>query len=158
LRIEWKAALGGLAVGAVGLLAPRVLGTGIESMNAALAGQLTLGALLLALLCKLVTTSATLGSGVPGGSFFPAVFLGAMVGGAFGHLARSLLPGIVSGAEAYAVVGMGAVVAGATLAPLTGVLMMFELTGSYQIVLPLLVACGAATAVVQGRLGGSIYT
>jgi CIC family chloride channel protein len=158
LRPEVKAAAGGLAVGAIGLLAPRVMGTGIESMNAALAGELTLGALLLALVCKLVATSFTLGSGSPGGSFFPAVFLGAMLGGAFGHVARAVLPGIVSGAEAYAAVGMGAVVAGATLAPLTGVLMMFELTGSYQIVLPLLVACGVAAAVVQGKLGGSIYT
>ena len=153
-----KPALGGFAVGIVGLLAPRVLGTGIESMNAALAGQLTLGALLLALVAKLVATSATLGSGSPGGSFFPAVFLGAMLGGAFGHVAAAVLPGVVSGANAYAAVGMGAVVAGATLAPLTGVLMMFELTGSYQIVLPLLVACGTAAAVVQGVLGGSIYT
>jgi len=155
---ELKAALGGLAVGSIGLLSPRVLGTGIESMNAALAGQLTLGALLLALVCKLAATSATLGSGVPGGSFFPAVFLGAMLGGAFGHLAQAALPGIVSSPDAYAAVGMGAVVAGATLAPLTGVLMMFELTGSYQIVLPLLVACGTAAALVQGVLGGSIYT
>lgn len=158
LRPELKAAAGGLAVGLVGLLAPRVMGTGIESMNAALAGQLTLGVLLLALVCKLVTTACTLGSGSPGGSFFPAVFLGAMLGGAFGRVVHGLLPGIVSGADAYAAVGMGAVVAGATLAPLTGVLMMFELTGSYQIVLPLLVACGTAAAVVQGVLGGSIYT
>ena len=153
-----KAALGGFVVGMIGLVAPRVLGTGIESMNAALAGQLTFGALLLALVAKLVATSATLGSGSPGGSFFPAVFLGAMLGGAFGHVAHAVLPGIVSGADAYAAVGMGAVVAGATLAPLTGVLMMFELTGSYQIVLPLLVACGMAAAVTQGALGGSIYT
>jgi CIC family chloride channel protein len=153
-----KAALGGFAVGIIGLVAPRVLGTGIESMNAALAGQLTLGALLLALVAKQVATSATLGSGSPGGSFFPAVFLGAMLGGAFGHVAAAVLPGIVSGATAYAAVGMGAVVAGATLAPLTGVLMMFELTGSYQIVLPLLVACGTAAALVHGVLGGSIYT
>jgi CIC family chloride channel protein len=81
-----------------------------------------------------------------------------MLGGAFGHIAQAALPGIVAGAEAYAAVDMGAVVAGATLAPLTGVLMMFELTGSYQIALPLLVACGTAAAVVQGILGGSIYT
>jgi CIC family chloride channel protein len=153
-----KAALGGLLVGFIGLVAPRVLGTGIESMNAALAGQLTFGALLLALVAKLFATSATLGSGSPGGSFFPAVFIGAMLGGAFGRIAHAILPGIVSGSEAYAAVGMGAVVAGATLAPLTGVLMMFELTGSYQIVLPLLVACGVAAAVVNGLLGGSIYT
>src|SRR2546430_1089051 len=158
LRPELRAALGGLLVGFVGLLAPRVLGTGIETMNAALAGKLAFGALVLALGCKLIATSFTLGSGSPGGSFFPAVFLGAMLGGAFGDLAHSAFPGIASSPGADAAVGMGAVVAGATLAPLTGVLMMFELTGSYQIVLPLLVACGIAAAVVQGALGGSIYT
>src|SRR5256886_689898 len=158
LRPELRAALGGLLVGFVGLLAPRVLGTGIETMNAALAGKLAFGALVLALGCKLIATSFTLGSGSPGGSFFPAVFLGAMLGGAFGDLAHSAFPGIASSPGAYAAVGMGAVVAGATLAPLTGVLMMFELTGSYQIVLPLLVACGIAAAVVQGILSGSIYT
>jgi chloride channel protein, CIC family len=157
LRPELRAALGGLLVGFVGLLAPRVMGTGIETMNAALAGQLALGTLLLALVAKLVATSFTLGTGAPGGSFFPAVFLGAMLGGAFGQLAHWALPGITAGPEAYAAVGMGAVVAGATLAPLTGVLMMFELTGSYQIVLPLLVACGTATALVHGVLGASIY-
>src|SRR5205085_425911 len=158
LRPELRAALGGLLVGCIGLLAPRVLGTGIETMNAALAGKLAFGALVLALGSKLIATSFTLGSGSPGGSFFPAVFIGAMLGGAFGDLVHSALPGIASSPGAYAAVGMGAVVAGATLAPLTGVLMMFELTGSYQIVLPLLVACGIAAAVVQGALGGSIYT
>ena len=158
VRPELRAALGGLLVGCIGLLAPRVLGTGIETMNAALAGKLAFGALVLALGCKLIATSFTLGSGSPGGSFFPAVFIGAMLGGAFGDLAHSAFPGIASSPGAYAAVGMGAVVAGATLAPLTGVLMMFELTGSYQIVLPLLVACGIAAAVVQGALGGSIYT
>ena len=158
LRPEARAALGGLAVGFIGLLAPRVLGTGIETMNAALAGRLALGTLVLVLACKFVATASTLGAGSPGGSFFPAVFIGAMLGGAFGHVAHWALPGIVSSPGAYAAVGMGAVVAGATLAPLTGVLMMFELTGSYQIVLPLLVACGTAAGLVQSLLGGSIYT
>jgi len=156
-RPELRAALGGLIVGAVGLVTPRVLGTGIETMNAALGGQLALGALVLALVCKLIATSATLGSGSPGGSFFPAVFIGAMMGGAFGHIAQAALPGIVSGADAYAAVGMGAVVAGTTVAPLTGVLMMFELTGSYQIVLPLLVSCGVSAALCKAILGASIY-
>ncbi len=140
------------------LITPRVLGTGIESMNAALAGELAFGALALTFALKLAATAATLGSGSPGGSFFPAVFLGAMFGGAFGRAVHWALPAITSGPGAYAAVGMGAVVAGATAAPLTGVMMMFELTGSYQIVLPLLVACGAAAALVNGVLGGSIYT
>jgi H+/Cl- antiporter ClcA len=152
-----KGALGGFAVGLAGLLAPRALGTGIESMNAALGGELALGALCLVLLVKLFATAATLGSGSPGGSFFPAVFLGAMLGGAFGHLAQSVAPGIASAPSSYAAVGMGAVVAGATVAPLTGVMMMVELTGSWQIAAPLLISCCTAAAVVQGVLGGSIY-
>jgi len=81
-----------------------------------------------------------------------------MFGGAFGRAAHRLLPAITSTTGAYAAVGMGALAAGATAAPLTGVMMMFELTGNYQIVLPLLVACGAAAALVNGLLGGSIYS
>lgn len=157
LRPELRATLGGLLVGMLALIAPRAAGTGIETMNAALAGDLALRALLLALAVKLVATACTLGSGSPGGSFFPAVFLGAMLGGAFGRAAHWLLPSLAADPQAYAAVGMGAVVAGATTAPLTGAMMMFELTGSYQIVLPLLVACGVAAALVQGILGGSIY-
>jgi len=158
LRPEFRAAIGGLVVGLLALVTPRVLGTGIESMNAALAGELAFGALALTFALKLAATAATLGSGSPGGSFFPAVFLGAMFGGAFGRAIHWALPALTSAPGAYAAVGMGAVVAGATAAPLTGVMMMFELTGSYQIVLPLLVACGAAAALVNGVLGGSIYT
>ncbi|HXN55847.1 MAG TPA: chloride channel protein [Myxococcales bacterium] len=157
LRPELRAAAGGLLVGILALLAPRAAGTGIETMNAALAGDIAFRALLLALVVKLLATACTLGSGSPGGSFFPAVFLGAMLGGAFGRAAHWLLPSLAADPQAYAAVGMGAVVAGATTAPLTGVMMMFELTGSYQIVLPLLVACGVAAVLVQGSLGGSIY-
>jgi CIC family chloride channel protein len=153
-----RPAIGGLLVGLLGLLAPRALGTGVESLNAALAGQLPLAALLLALVVKLAATALTLGSGAPGGSFFPAVFLGAMLGGAFGHVAHLVLPGIAATPEAYAAVGMGAVVAGSTSAPLTGVLIMFELTGSHFIVLPLLLACGVAAAQVHAILGGSLYS
>lgn len=158
LRPEWRAAAGGLCVGVLALVAPRVMGSGIESMNAALAGQLALGVLLTGLVAKLLATASTLGSGSPGGSFFPAVFLGAMLGGAFGHFVHALFPSVAMWASPYAAVGMGAVAAGATTAPLTGVMMMFELTRSYQIVLPLLVSCGVAAAFVQGGVGGSIYS
>jgi len=157
LRPELRAGLGGLCVGCLALASPRVMGTGIESMNAALAGQLALHVLVIALVFKLFATACTLGAGSPGGSFFPAVFIGAMVGGAFGRVAHALVPGVAVWASPYAAVGMGAVVAGVTTAPLTGAMMMFELTGSYQIVLPLLVSCGVAAAMVQGVVGGSIY-
>jgi len=153
-----KPAAGGLLLGLCALWAPRALGTGIETMNAALAGELGLFTLLATLAVKLVGTGLTLGSGAPGGSFFPAVFCGAMLGGGFGQLAHHLFPGIAAVPEAYAAVGMGAVVAGSATAPLTGVLMMFELTGDYQIVLPLLVSCGIAAAFVHRALGGSMYS
>ena len=158
VRPEFRAAIGGFAVGLFALVSPRILGTGIETMNAALAGELAFGALAITFVMKLTATATTLGSGSPGGSFFPAVFLGAMFGGGFGRGVHFLLPAFTSAPGAYAAVGMGALAAGATAAPLTGVMMMFELTSSYQIVLPLLVACGAAAAVVNGVLGGSVYT
>ncbi|MHB8420555.1 MAG: chloride channel protein [Myxococcales bacterium] len=150
--------LGGLGTGLLGLFVPEVLGNGYETMNAALLEQLGFGLLAAALVAKLFASASTLGSGAPGGTFFPAVFLGAMLGGAFGSVLHGLLPNVTAGAGAYAAVGMGAFVAGATLAPLTGILMVFELTGNYQSVLPLMVACGLAATVVQWVLGGSIYT
>jgi chloride channel protein, CIC family len=158
LPAPFKPALGGLLLGLCALGAPRALGTGIESMNAAMTSELTLLTLVATLAVKLVGTGLTLGSGAPGGSFFPAVFCGAMVGGAFGRVAHHLFPSIAAVPGAYAAVGMGAVVAGSATAPLTGVLMMFELTGDYQIVLPLLVSCGIAAAFVHRALGGSMYS
>ncbi len=150
--------LGGLGCGLFGLFVPEVMGNGYESMNAALLEHLGLGLLAAALIAKLFASASTLGSGSPGGTFFPAVFLGAMLGGAFGGLLHGLLPNLTAGSGAYAAVGMGAFVAGATLAPLTGILMVFELTSNYQAVLPLMVACGLAATVVHWALGGSIYT
>jgi CIC family chloride channel protein len=153
-----RPALGGLGCGLFGFWVPEVMGNGYETMNGALLEHLGLGLLAVALLAKLLATACTLGSGAPGGTFFPAVFLGAMLGGAFGSLVHGLLPSVTASSGAYAAVGMGAFVAGATLAPLTGIFMVFELTGNYQAILPLMVACGLATAVVHWALGGSIYS
>jgi CIC family chloride channel protein len=153
-----RPALGGLGCGALGLFVPEVMGNGYVSMNASLLQQLGLGLLVVAFVAKLFATASTLGSGAPGGTFFPAVFLGAMLGGAFGSIVHGVLPNVTAAAGAYAAVGMGAFVAGATLAPLTGIFMVFELTGNYQSILPLMVACGLATTVVHWALGGSMYT
>jgi chloride channel protein, CIC family len=153
-----RPALGGLGCGALGLFVPAVMGNGYETMNAALLEHLGLGLLIVAFVAKLFATAATLGSGAPGGTFFPAVFLGAMLGGVFGSIVHGILPSLTAGAGAYAAVGMGAFVAGATTAPLTGIFMVFELTGNYQSILPLMVACGLATTIVHWALGGSIYT
>jgi CIC family chloride channel protein len=111
-----------------------------------------------ALIGKIAASGFTLGSGAPGGSFFPPVFMGAMLGGTLGTLGHSLLPSLISGPGPYAAVGMAAVVAGATQAPLTAILMLFELTGSYEIILPLMLACTTSVAGAHWWLGGSIYT
>lgn len=153
-----KPGLGGLVLGCTGLLVPRALGTGYETMNAALMGQLGLATLVVVLLGKIVATSITLGSGGSGGSFFPAMFLGAMLGGAFGSVVHTFFPEATATPGAYALVGMGAVVAGATLAPLTGIVMLFELTGNYQIILPLMVTCVIASTMMHRTLGESMYT
>jgi CIC family chloride channel protein len=84
--------------------------------------------------------------------------MGAMLGAAFGHVAHAALPGIAAPAGAYALVGMGAVFAGATRAPITGVLIIFELTGDYSIILPLMVAVVVATALSQRLSPDTIYT
>lgn len=153
-----KPAIGGLLVGLMGLGVPQVMGTGYETMNAALHESLEIGLVLAILVGKIVATSLTLGSGGSGGSFFPAVFVGAMTGTAFGTVLHSWLPTVTAGPGAYALVGMGAVVAGATQAPLTGIIMMFELTGDYQIILPLMVACLGSSLLVNRWLHHSMYT
>ena len=156
---HWKPAVGGAALGLLGLAVPRALGTGYETMNAALLGQLGLVTLVAVLAAKLVGTSLTLGSGGSGGSFMPAMVLGATLGGAFGTVVHGFFPEVTATPGAYALVGMGAVVAAATLAPLTGVVMLFELTGNYEIVLPLMVTCGIASVIMHRLHGGeSIYT
>lgn len=153
-----KPVVGGLLVGMMGLFVPQVMGTGYETMNAALHESLEIGLVLAILVGKIVATSLTLGSGGSGGSFFPAVFVGAMTGTAFGTVLHGWFPTMTAGPGAYALVGMGAVVAGATQAPLTGIIMMFELTGDYQIILPLMVACLGSSLLVNRWLKYSMYT
>ena len=158
LPVWARPALGGLGVGVLGLFLPQVLGTGYSTMNQALAGHVD--GFLAAGIClaKIFATSFTLGSGGQGGSFFPATYIGALGGTAFGALIHHIAPGITASSGPYALVGMGAVVAGATQAPLTGIVMLFELTSDYQIILPLMVACILATSLVQLVMGGSLYT
>ncbi len=153
-----RLALGGLGVGLIGAFLPRVLGNGYQTMNEAMLGELTAGTMVAVLAGKIVASGFTLGSGAPGGSFFPAVFMGAMLGGSFRVAGHHLFPSLFTGPGPYAAVGMAAVVAGATQAPLTAILMLFELTGSYQIILPLMVACTVSVAGAHWALGGGMYS
>ncbi|MDA2917402.1 chloride channel protein, partial [Nitrospinae bacterium AH_259_B05_G02_I21] len=115
--------------------------------------------LLLALVfIKLLATSLTIGSGQSGGIFAPSLFIGAMTGGAVGTVAHGLFPSLTATSGAYALVGMGAVVAATTHAPITAIVIVFEMTGSYTIILPLMTACIIATIVTTSLSRESIYT
>jgi CIC family chloride channel protein len=152
------AAVGGAAVGGIGLFYPHVLGVGYESIEQALRGDMALGLLALLLLLKILATSTTIGSGGSGGVFAPSLFIGAMVGGTVGTLAHRWMPEIAASPGAYALVGMGALVAGTTHAPLTAILIIFELTSDYKLIVPLMAACMLSTLITTRLSRDSIYT
>ena len=164
-----KPALGGLAIGIIALFFPHILGVGygksplifaqaFASTEGALSELLGLKLLLLLVFLKILATSLTLGSGGSGGIFAPSLFMGAVFGGAFGSLAHRFFPTITATSGAYAIVGMGAVVAAATHAPITAILIIFELTDNYLIILPLMAACIASTLLARHLKRDSIYT
>ncbi len=154
-----RPALGGLLVGLLALVLPHVLGDGHWLSNAAYAGRLPAGLLLVLVFAKMLATGLTLGSGGSGGVFSPALSIGALLGAALGNLAAPLLGVHFGGCAAYALVGMGGLVAGSMLAPITAILMVFEITSNYSIILPVMLVSILSTILVS-RLTGhlSIYT
>ena len=153
-----KTPLAGLMLGILGLMFPTVLGVGYEGINLALSDQLAWWLLLAVLAVKILATSLSLAGGFSGGVFAPSLFMGSMLGGAFGHMVHAVFPQITAGPGAYAVVGMAAVVAGATHGPLSAFLILFEMTGGYKIILPLMIGCVVATLVARQIKEESIYT
>jgi CIC family chloride channel protein len=153
-----KAAIGGLLVGCIGIWLPEVFGSSYGAINASFAG--TLGILLMIglLVAKIAATSITLGSGGSGGVFAPSLFLGAMLGGTFGTIVHGAFPTFTASSGAFALVGLGAVVAAATHAPITAILLIFEMTQSVSIIAPLMVACVLATLTAMFLRRESIYT
>ena len=144
--------IGGVCVGLVALQLPQVLGVGYETVEAMLQDvKFSLPLLLLLLGVKLAMTAVSLGSGLVGGIFAPAMFLGASLGSAYG-IFLAMIPAIngnIAAPPAYAMVGMAAVLAGSARAPLTAILLMFELTRDYRIVLPLMAAVGLSVWLVE---------
>lgn len=112
----------------------------------------------LLVLFKILATSITIGSGGSGGIFAPSLFMGAMAGGAFGGVVNYLFPSVAASPGAYAVVGMGAVVAATTHGPLQAILIIFEMTGDYKIILPLMITCIISCLIARKLCGESIYT
>lgn len=153
-----KPAIGGLLFGAIAVILPESRGTGYGFMSQGLLGHLPLYIMAALVLAKILTTSLTLGSGGSGGVFAPGLFIGVMTGGAFGALVHSLWPGLTAETGAYALVGMGAVFAGATQAPITAVLMLFEMTRDYRIILPMMVAVAVSWMVASLWGRETIYT
>ncbi|RFU45328.1 ClcB-like voltage-gated chloride channel protein [Paraburkholderia sp. DHOC27] len=157
LPLPVRLALGGLVVGILSVWSPEVWGNGYSVVNSILHSPWTWTALISVLVFKLIATAATVGSGAVGGVFTPTLFVGAVVGSLFGFAMHSIWPHGTSAPFAYTMVGMGAFLAGATQAPLMAILMIFEMTLSYQVVLPLMLSCVVAYFVARAIGKNSMY-
>jgi CIC family chloride channel protein len=157
LPLPIRLGVGGLMVGLLSLLMPEIWGNGYEVVNELLHNHWPWTMLLAVLLLKVAATAMTVGSGAIGGIFTPTLFFGAVVGCLFGQLAQALWPGATSEPFAYAIVGMGAFLAAATNAPLMAILMIFEMTLSYQVMLPLILCCVVAYFVARSVAEHSMY-
>lgn len=153
-----KASIGGVIIGIIALHFPYIMAVGYDSIGKALLNQEVWTTMVLLVPLKILATSITIGSGGSGGIFAPSLFMGAMFGGAFGIAVHALFPNITSNPGAYATVGMGAVVAATTHAPIQAFLIIFELTQDYRIIPPLMICCVIATFVSRGIKRESIYT
>ena len=173
----WKTPIGGVFIGLVAIFFPQIMGVGYDSINLALnhesMGYMGLGSdsinailgnqafwmVTLALVfIKIFATGMTLGSGGSGGIFAPSLFVGAMLGAAFGHFAHEMFPAATATPGTYALIAMGGLVAGTTRAPITAILTIFELTKETSIILPLMITCIISTIVSSKFSRESIYT
>jgi CIC family chloride channel protein len=136
----WHPVVGGVLVGVMGWFVPQVLGVGYSYVGQALSGNMALKLMVLLVVLKLFAITTAYASGNAGGIFGPALFLGAMLGGAIGTVAHHWLPTYTAAPGAYALVGMGALFAGIVRAPMTSVLMIFEMTRDYAVIVPLMIA------------------
>ena len=156
---DWlRPAAGGILLGLLLLAVPQTYGVGYPVLERAVGGHYVILVLLGLLAAKILATSLTMWIGGSGGVFAPSLFMGAMLGSAYGAAAHHLLPHLAAAPGAYGLVGMGAVFAGAARAPITAVIIIFELTGDYRIILPLMFAIVVATALSSAVTRDTIYT
>lgn len=144
LKPHFKPAIGGLLVGAMALVLPQTLGVGYGWIQIALDGNIAKLSILLMIIlvpAKIIATSFSIGSGGSGGVFAPSIFIGAMVGGAFGQTMIILFPHTLTQPAAFVLVGMGALLAGVAKVPITAIVMVSEMAGTYNLLVPLMVAC-----------------
>ncbi len=155
---SFKPAIGGVGIGLIALVFPEIMGVGYDSINIALTGNLIWYFALALIFMKILATSLTLGSGGSGGIFAPSLFMGAMLGYFFGTFIHFYFPDITASPGAYALVAMGGLVAGTTRAPITAIIIVFELTNDYRIILPLMITCIMSMIVSSKLSRESIYT
>ncbi|MBL8012558.1 MAG: chloride channel protein [Candidatus Omnitrophica bacterium] len=155
---EWlKPVCGGVLIGIIGYVFPQIFGSGLPTIEDALHGNLSLQLLLSLIILKIFATSLSLGAGSSGGVFAPLLFIGAVLGGAFGQLVSMYYFIPIAPSGAYALVGMASVFAAAARAPITAILIVFELTGGYGMILPIMIGVVTATSISQLILKDSIY-
>jgi chloride channel protein, CIC family len=154
-----KPAIAGLILGIIGLFLPQVLGVGYETIGNILNGSITDITLLVTLMvAKLILTPTSIAGGFMGGVFAPSLFIGASLGGAFGQVSNYIFPSLGINPATFAMVGMAAVLAGSVHAPLTAIILLFEMTNDYHIILPAMFAVVVSQVVSQRIVHESIYT
>ena len=158
LPIIARLALGGLAVGAIAINVPQVCGNGYSVVVEILKGPVMWYTVLGVFACKWLATMASFGSGAPGGVFTPSLFMGAGAGLLFGTAVHHIMPALAQDPRAFALVGMGAFLSAATHAPVMAVILLFEVTMSYDIILPLLVCSVIAYYTAKSLEGSSLYS
>jgi CIC family chloride channel protein len=153
-----KPAIGGIILGGLALISPQILGIGYETIQSALSGKVIWYLAFGLMFMKVLATSITLGSGSSGGIFSPSLFMGVMTGSFLGYIFHSFFPEITATPGAYALVAMGGLIAGTTRAPLTAIIIVFEMTKDYNIILPLMITCIISLALSSLLSRESIYT
>jgi len=146
---QWRPAIGGLLVGIIGIFAPHILASGYGYLQQAMNGELTLEFMIIAMVLKMFATSFTISSGGSGGVFAPSLFIGGMLGGAFGSLVSQLFPTLISNPTAFVLVGMGAFFAGAAKVPISSMMMVSEMTGGYHLLVPMMLSSSTAYMVMS---------
>ena len=153
-----RPALGGLALGLILVPLPYLYGVGYTTMDYALSAKLSPQLLAMLIPLKIVATSLTLASGGSGGVFLPSLYIGSVTGGFYGWVFHHLVGHAAAGSGAYALVGMAGLLAAATHSPITAMILLFEVTGDYKIILPVMVVATVATMVARAVKEDSLYT
>ncbi len=158
IHAQIKPVIGAFLVGSIGIAFPQVMGDGYEYIEQTLAGHGVIWVMLALIALKSIATAITLGSGGAGGVFAPSLFIGAVIGGAFGGIVHYLMPGYTATPGAYATIGIGAFLAASTHAPMTAIFLLFEMTGNYMIIVPVMLTAILGTVTASKFYSDSIDT